>query len=219
MDLKNQNANINMVLAFPALMALPYDRVADGVDAVFASKVPVFGGISMDNMATTSTQFIDDKVIEKGIVAVGFADPTLELVTRACHGFEVIGEPFEVTRSEGARIYELDGTAAIPFLRNKLGLPETALRLEMGTLMYLAEELPRELHEEYGSPYFLRGVGLPVGGRLRLSPGRLELRGLLGDKGLEGFGVVSDEFQHLVFRHDPASGSSGLKPRNFQCCG
>jgi len=107
----------------------------------------------------TSFQFYNERVLERGAVAVGFADPELEIITKANHGFGIIGSPFEVTKAEFPFIVEFNGQPAWKFLTDRLGFQETAHFLEVGTVAQLAERLPTALHEEYGSEYILRIYG------------------------------------------------------------
>ena len=103
-------------------------------------------------------QFAGDQIFERGAVAIGFADPTLEVITQATHGFNVVGVPFEVTRSQLNRIFELDGQPAWKCYTDRLGLPETAHLFEAAILGPIAQELPEHLHEEYNNTHILRGI-------------------------------------------------------------
>jgi len=155
-DLKNKNPNINMIHFLPSGFDVAEDKALEGIGSVFGPEIPIFGATSGDNMKLISNfQFIGDKIFERGAVAVGFADPTLEVITQATHGFNVIGEPFEVTRSELNRIFELDGQPAWRFLTDRLDMPETASILESAPAAWLAQELPEELHNEYGNTHII----------------------------------------------------------------
>jgi hypothetical protein len=157
-DLKNRNPNVNMIHFLPSGFDVAADKALEGIESVFGSEIPIFGATSGDNMKLISNfQFCGDKIIERGAVAVGFADPTLEVITQATHGFNVSGEPFEVTRSELNRIIELEGQPAWEFLTNKMGLPETTPFWEAGMISWLAQLLPKKLHDEYGSSHILLG--------------------------------------------------------------
>ena len=158
-QLKNKNPNINMIHFLPSGFDITADRALKGFESVFGPEIPIFGATSGDNMKViTNFQFIGDKIFERGAVAVGFADPTLEVITQATLGFNIIGEPFEVTRSELNRIIELDGQPAWKFLTNRLGFPETAKGLEAGPALWLAQKLPEELHDEYGNTHIISTV-------------------------------------------------------------
>ena len=155
-ELKNKNPSINMIHFLPSGLDFIGDKALEGMESVFGPEIPIFGSTSGDNMKLINNfQFIGDRILERGAIAVGFADPTLEVITQATHGFNVIGEPFEVTRSELNRIFELEGQPAWRFLTNRLGVPETATLPEGGPAGWVARELPEELNNEYGSTHIL----------------------------------------------------------------
>jgi hypothetical protein len=160
-DLKSINPDINMIHFLPSVLPLEqtFDNAIAGIESVFGPNTPIFGGASVDNMKGINTYaFFDDQVIERGWLAIGFADPTLKIITQVNHGFNVLeGMQLEVTRSESNIIYEFNGQPAWKFLTNTLGVPETTDPTEVMTISVLAEELPAELEEEYGSKYVLRG--------------------------------------------------------------
>ena len=160
-DLKSNNPDINMILFHPSVLPMSsFDKALAGIESVFGPNTPIFGGASVDNMKGINTYaFFNDQVIEKGWLAIGFADPTLKIITQVNHGFNVLkGMLLEVTRSESNIIYEFNGQPAWKFLTNTLGVPESTDPLEVMTLGIVAEELPAELEEEYGSRYVLRSL-------------------------------------------------------------
>jgi len=160
-ELKTINPDINMILFLPSVLPfIPIDQAMTGIESVFSPEIPIFGGSSVDNMKTINTYALfDDQIIEKRWVAIGFADPTLKIITQVNHGFDVIqGMQLEVTRSESNIIYEFNGEPAWEFLTNMLGVPETTKPAEVMTLGIAAEELPAELEVEYGSRYILRSL-------------------------------------------------------------
>lgn len=158
-DLKNKNPDINMIHFLPSGFDVAEDKALEGMESVFGPEIPIFGATAGDNLRLVSSfQFIDDKIIEKGAVAVGFADPTLEVITQVTHGFNVMGDPFEVTQSELNRIYEIEGQPAWIFLTDRMGIPETTPLLEGGPTSWFALELPVDLHNEYGNEHILFGA-------------------------------------------------------------
>ena len=160
-DLKSKNSDINMILFIPSVLPMsPLDEAIKGIESVFGSDMPIFGGASVDNMKGINVYaFIDNLIIEKGWIAIGFADPTLQIITQVNHGFNILkGMQLEVTRSESNIIYEFNGQAAWTFLTSALGVPDTTDPLEVMALGIVAEELPAELEKEYGSKYVLRSL-------------------------------------------------------------
>jgi hypothetical protein len=92
---------------------------------------------------------------------IGYADPTLKFISRANHGFTVIGGmPLEVTRSRDNIIIEFNRQPAWKMLTEILGVPVTATSAQINTITGFAKELPEELHEENGSPYILFAIML-----------------------------------------------------------
>ncbi len=166
-DLKSQNPNINMVLFHPSGLEIFPEKAIEGIESVFGPDVPLIGCPCLDKMRFVGDfQFAGDRIFERGAVAVGFADPTLEVITQSNHGFSGTGESFEVTRSELNHIFELDGQTAWKSVTERVGLPETAQPIE-AIFAPLAEELPEELHEEYGSKYIIREYGGSFGSVLK----------------------------------------------------
>lgn len=158
-DLKNKNPNINMIHLLVPGIDIAADNTMEGIESVFGPEVPIFGATTCDNMrAINSFQFVGEQIFERCATAVGFADPTLEVITQATSGFNIIGMPFEVTRSELNRIFELDGQPAWKVYTDRLGLPETAQLTDTMPIGALAEELATELQEEYGKTHILRAI-------------------------------------------------------------
>ncbi len=158
-DLKSKCPEINMIFLHPTFTLHPLDKIIDGIESVFGPDIPVIGGASTDNMKMISTfQFIGEQIYEQGAVMYGFADPSLEVISQGNHGFEVVGDPFIITRAEKDIIFELDGKPAWKRWTERLGLPETSSAADVLVFAPLAIELPSELHEEYGSRYLVYGA-------------------------------------------------------------
>ena len=156
-ELKSNNPDINMIHFLPSGFLMPTDRGIEAIKSVFGTGIPIFGGISMDNSKGINCySFFDDQVIERGIVMVGFADPTLKFISKVNHGFNIIeGTPFEVTRAVSGRIFELNGRPAWKVITETLGLPETTKAIEVTPIAGFAWELPEKYQEEYASKYLL----------------------------------------------------------------
>ncbi|HMQ46986.1 MAG TPA: FIST N-terminal domain-containing protein [Saprospiraceae bacterium] len=157
--LYDQNPNINMVGVLASGIDIAADRAIEGIESVFGSSIPIFGGTSSDNMkAISSYQFIDAQLFERGAVMFGFADPTLKLEMGVHHGSVPIGNPLEVTRSVGNRIFEIDGTPAWAYLMRKLHLPENSHPGPCIPVAGLAIELPASYQEAYNNAHILRAI-------------------------------------------------------------
>ena len=161
-DLVQQAPRINVVLCFPSYAFLPAADLLRGIESVVGPNVPVVGGYALDNVKLkTSFQFLNRRIYEMGVIAVGLADPNLELCTRVNHGYRPMGVPLEATRCDGARVYEFDGRPAWVAFTAALGLPPTTHPIELVPIAALGKELEPEYREMYGSDYVI------VGGVLR----------------------------------------------------
>lgn len=158
-QLKAVNPDITMVLFLASGIDIDDDECIAGFEAVLGPDVTVFGATSADNMkGIASYQVVDGEVFEHAAWAVGFADPTLAVLTQATHGFIAVGEPMIVTKSEGNRIVELDGRPAWTVYTERLALPASATPGDTIPIGALAEKLPPELAAEYGNDHILRVV-------------------------------------------------------------
>lgn len=157
--LKEQSSNINMVLILASGIDIAADRAIDGLESVLGEDIPIFGGTSSDNMRAISTyQFYNDQVLERGAIVVGFADPTLQLEMGVHHGSIPLGQPFEVTRAEANRVFEIEGEPAWTYLMNKLNLPADTHPGPCIPIAGLGEHLPQDLFEEYDNEHILRVI-------------------------------------------------------------
>ncbi|HAA04612.1 MAG TPA: hypothetical protein DCE18_14800 [Syntrophobacteraceae bacterium] len=97
-------------------------QLVQGVYRITGPKVPLFGGAAGDEQKFARTLvFHNDKVIEEGAVALWIAsEQPLRVVTQ--HGWEPIGIPMLVTRSEGTEICEIGGRPAALVYEEQLGL-------------------------------------------------------------------------------------------------
>lgn len=160
LDLKNQNPAVNMIHFLPSsLDVYPVDRAIMGIESVFGADTPIFGGNSIDNMKGINTfQFLDNQIFERGAIMLGMADPSLSVISRASHGYNIMdGMPFEVTRVESNCIYELNGQPAWKVYTEALGMPESSNFMEMMPLAVFAVLISEEFHEEYGNKYTIFG--------------------------------------------------------------
>jgi len=158
-ELKAKNANITMLNLLASGIDIAGDQAIAGIESVFGKDVPIFGGTSSDNMrARTSYQFVDEQVLERGLLLIGFADPTLTMIPVAHHGSIPIGKPFEVTRSEGNRVDELNGEPAWPLLMAKLDLDVNIDIADTFAHLALGQELPGGLTDEYDNSHFIHTI-------------------------------------------------------------
>jgi hypothetical protein len=158
-DLKRRCPDANMLYFMASGIDIANDVCIRAIGEVFGSGVPVFGATTSDNMrGLVSYQIFGAEVYEHSAWLVGFADPSLEVITRATHGFVAFGDPLIVTRAEHNRIIELNGRPAWKVYTERLGLTEDASCGDTIPVGALAEALPPDLAAAYGSPHILRVV-------------------------------------------------------------
>ena len=157
-ELKSTLDGISIIYCLTSGLDVCGDEVIAGIESVFGADIPVVGATAADNGKTVRTfQFHNDQVMEHGIVLVGFADPTLDLVMGMHHGSVPLeGMSFEVTKSEGNRILELDGNPAWPALMDKVGLPHETSPAECMAIVGLGIDLSPAEQEAYDNPQVLR---------------------------------------------------------------
>lgn len=150
---------INMIQLLASGIDIAADRAVEGIESVFGAEMPIFGGTSSDNMrAVSSYQFVEGKVLERGAIMIGYADPTLHIEMGVHHGSVPIGQPFAVTRSEGNRVFEVEGQPAWPYLMDKLDLPADTHPGPCIPVAGLAELLPEAFQEPYDNKHILRVI-------------------------------------------------------------
>lgn len=157
--LKQGLPKVNMVYFMASGIDIANDECIAAIEEVLGPEVTIFGATSADNMSgQTSYQIFGGDVFEHSAWMVGFADPTLEVITAASHGFVAVGEPLVVTKADGHRIFELNGKPAWEEYTSHLGLDPGSQCRHTIPVGALAEELDSERAAEYGNPHILRVV-------------------------------------------------------------
>lgn len=158
-DLKRGLPDANMLYFMASGIDIADDLCIQAIEEVFGPDIPIFGATTSDNMrGLVSYQIFGEAAYEHSAWLVGFADPSLEVISRANHGFVAYGTPLVVTRAEGNRIIELNHRPAWKAYTERLHLDQSATCGETIPVGALAEKLPDALAEAYGSPHILRVV-------------------------------------------------------------
>ncbi len=135
------------------------DLVIKAFEDVFDPGFTLFGGTSSGvRRGLVNAQYYDGRVDEHTAWAVTFADPSLQVATRATHGFVAYGRPMTVTKAQGNKILELDGYPAWQEYSRRLSLPPDTELSQMLAMGALAEKLPEDAAQEYGNTHILRVV-------------------------------------------------------------
>jgi len=106
-----------------------------GVNQVFGGKVPVTGGLAADGTRFRRTWVLGAGERAPGhVCAVGFHGDSLEVGHGSFGGWDMLGPERLVTRSEGNRLFELDGQPALALYKKYLG--EMAAELPASGLLF-----------------------------------------------------------------------------------
>jgi hypothetical protein len=147
----------------------------DGIESELGPDATIFGGTSADTMqGIVSHQFLDGEIHERAAALIGFYDPSLEVHTRASHGFVPAAVQLAVTKAEGNRVHELDGEPAWHAYTRGLGLPPSAAPADTIPPGALGVELSREDADDYGDSHLLRAITQKLANGTMLMPVRCE---------------------------------------------
>lgn len=156
---RRERPDVNMIYFMASGIDIANDACIRGIESVFGPDITIFGATSSDNMkGVTSRQVFDDGVYEHSAWMIGFADPSLSVVTRASHGFMAVGSPMVVTKGHGNKIEELNHRPAWLEYTDRLGLHPEATCGDAIPIGALAEALSEEDAAVYGNPHILRVV-------------------------------------------------------------
>lgn len=159
LSLKKQLPDVNMVYFMASGIDIANDQCIAAIEEILGPEVTIFGATSADNMSGhTSYQIFGDRVFEHSAWIVGFADPSLEVLTAASHGFVAVGDPLVVTKADGHRIIELNHKPAWHEYTRRLDLDPTSECRNTIPIGALAEKLDSIRAVEYGNPHILRVV-------------------------------------------------------------
>jgi len=107
----------------------------EGVNRVLRGRVPVTGGLAADGARFERTWVLNGVEPASGrVCAVGILGERLQVRHGSFGGWDVLGPERLVTRSEGNRLYELDGQPALALYKKYLG--EKAWELPASGLLF-----------------------------------------------------------------------------------
>jgi len=111
-------------ITLPQSMTTSAQQIVDSLRKELGSNVPVVGGTAGDGYRMVATrQFCGREVCSDSVPVLLLSGPLVYSVAVES-GWEPVGEPGLVTRSEGTVLHEIDGRPALEFYRRFLG--ETA---------------------------------------------------------------------------------------------
>jgi hypothetical protein len=123
-----------MCITLPESMTTSAQQIVDSLRREVASNVPIVGGTAGDGFRMAGTrQFCGREAYSDSVPVLLLSGPLVYSVGLET-GWEPVGEPGLVTRSEGTILHEIDGRPALEFYRRFLGetakpMPENALAM------------------------------------------------------------------------------------------
>ena len=158
------------------------EQLLRGFEDILGKEVNVFGGMAGDDYGFTSQfVFTNDRSSTRGIVAVVLDEEKISIRGRATCGWKPMGTEKTVTRSEGNRVYAVDGVPILDLMKKYSGINDLTpdnpnVVNEVSTMFAL--QLQREqgnpvmrpgivIHWEDGS--FSCGGSVPQGSKVRFS--------------------------------------------------
>jgi len=131
-------------ITLPESMTANAQQIVDSLRREVGSNVPVVGGAAGDGFRMVGTrQFCGREASSDSVPVLLLSGPLVYSVAVET-GWEPVGEPGLVTRSEGTTVHEIDGRPALEFYRRFLG--ETAIPMPENALAVMDENGKVEFH-------------------------------------------------------------------------
>lgn len=121
--------------------------LVDGINAGLGrGDVTLFGGGLLTDMNLTGAWVFDGGAVTKHAALALVFPPGIAVDTVILHGCRPVSAFMEITRIDGAEVFELDGRPALPIIERMLGLPVGAVRGQELSLL-------ATLGQKQGDPY------------------------------------------------------------------
>ena len=162
------------------ITAAPYqslENIGKVIDEL-PENIEIFGGVAVGDENYPSFVFAEGYELSmNGSAAVFYCGSELHIQTKRMFGWKAIGYPIEVTRSEGAVVYELDGKPAYDVYNHYLQIKKG------GNFFYDALEFPWEVEANENAGYIrhaksvnpdgsiVMSTNIPQGSKIRLTYG------------------------------------------------
>ncbi len=114
--------DIKAMILFTTGLAINGESFLNGVRDISQDRYVVSGGLAGDNGSFTQTYIAcKDKVIAKGAVGVVLSGEELRVKNSYKFGWEAVGLPMTVTKSEANRVYEINNISVIDIYKKYFG--------------------------------------------------------------------------------------------------
>jgi hypothetical protein len=134
------------------------EELLHGFEDIIGKQVNVFGGMAGDDYSFTKQYvFTNGKESDRGIVALVLDEDKLIIKGKATCGWKPMGTEKIVTKSEGNRVYSIEGISPLEMTKKYSGLEnltEDNRRIEIE----IAVAFPLQLQREHGDPVMRPGL-------------------------------------------------------------
>jgi len=130
-EIKNKaKTNLSCLMILSDVLTGNGADIVRGIQDEFSDKVLLFGGAAGDDFLFKKTfSYLDDKVLPSSLVGVGFTG-NFSIGIGVRHGWEPIGLPIKITKSEGAVLREAGNKPAIKIYEDYFGKKTEEIRKE-----------------------------------------------------------------------------------------
>jgi len=134
------------------------EELLHGFEDVIGKHVNVFGGMAGDDKQFTEQfVFTNGQSSNRGIVALVLDEDKLIIKGKATCGWKPMGTEKTVTKSEGNRVYSIEGISPLDLTRKYSGL-EDLTNLNPTAGIEIATSFPFQLQREKGDPVMRPGL-------------------------------------------------------------
>jgi hypothetical protein len=134
------------------------EQMLYGFEDILGKRVNVFGGMAGDDFAfRTQFVFTNRRTSTRGIVAVVLDEEKITIKGRATCGWKPMGTEKTVTRSEGNRVYTVEGIPPLELMKKYSGIADLTPG-NPNALNELTTLFPLQLQRAQGDPIMRPGV-------------------------------------------------------------
>lgn len=134
------------------------EQMLFGFEDILGKHVNVFGGMAGDDFSfTTQFVFTNGRTSTSGIVAVVLDEEKINIKGRATCGWKPMGTAKTVTRSEGNRVYTVEGIPVLEWMKKYSGIADLTPG-NPNAIIELSPLFPLQLQREQGDPIMRPGV-------------------------------------------------------------
>jgi len=137
------------------------EEIISGIEKVTGKEANIFGGMAGDDYFFTDQYvFTNHKSSNKGILALILDESKILIKGRATHGWNAVGTPKTVTKSEGNHVYTVDDVPVLELTRKYGGLKELNIdnKDAFEQLGIIATNFPLQLQRVKGAPVMRPGL-------------------------------------------------------------